>query len=188
MPNFHAQTPRPTREILEGWLKELDSFLVTIVHGEVGTDLRAKEGNSDVAQEARLEAYAHLDSFPRTTFEEFKAWLRAVVRNKVRGLANHHKAQKRQPPGGVADLEGEPAAHTGVSTAVLRHEKSGKLREALLELPLDTLALILLRYHDVPFARIGKKFDITENAASQRWLAALAKLERAMNPPESPAP
>ncbi len=116
----------------------------------LGGALRAKMDVEDVLQEAYLEAHRSFDTFRYQGDGAFARWLCRIIENRIRGLADHHGAQKRRPPGAlerVSRIEQRVAvARTGPQTAVLRGERSSRLAEAMDALADDEREVLLLRF------------------------------------------
>jgi len=56
--------------------------------------LEPKLDASDLAQDDMLQAHVAVDQFHGSTEEEFKAWLRRILKNKVLDAAKHYRQKK----------------------------------------------------------------------------------------------
>lgn len=116
----------------------------------LGPALRAKVDVDDVLQEAYLEAHRSFERFRYHGDGAFSRWLCRIIENRIRGLADHHGAVKRKPPGALARVsrieQRVAAARTGPQTAALRGERSALLVQAMDALADEEREVLLLRF------------------------------------------
>ncbi len=116
----------------------------------LGPKLRKKVDVDDVVQDAYLEAHKSFGTFRYQGDGSFTRWLCRIIENRIRGLADHHGAQKREPPAAmerVSRIEHRvAAARTGPQTAVLRGEQSARLIAAVDALADEERDAVLLRF------------------------------------------
>ncbi len=119
--------------------------------------LQNKIDASDIVQEALLQAVVALPQFHGRTDQEFTAWLRTILANKLADVARHFGRQKRD-----AALEQSfretlddsatrlgtliPANLTSPSLHVLKNERANLLAEALNTLPVDQQMAVELHH------------------------------------------
>lgn len=116
----------------------------------LGRALREKLDVEDVIQEAYLEAHRAFPAFRYQGDGAFTRWLCRIIENRIRGLADHHGAKKRQAPQGFARVsrieEQVAASRTGPQTAVLRGERRERLVAAMDRLEEAEREALLLRF------------------------------------------
>lgn len=164
--------------------KLLDSFrpyIRVIVHALQDQRIKARVDDSDLIQDALLEAQRNIAGFQGTTVEELAAWLRRiVVRTTGRTLRRFVGTGKRNPAreqpadglaGQLADSGSSPSAQA------IRHEEAALMAEALAGLPDDMQQVLLGRHVDgLSHAAIAQRLDRTEQAVRMLYLRALRRL------------
>ncbi len=116
----------------------------------LGAKLRQHVDSMDLLQDVYAEAHRTLDGFRSEEDQAFVQWLCRIGENRIRGLADHHGAQKRKMP--VADLpvsqvlDQAKNSHTGPVTAAGRNEARDRLVQALESLEEEECEILLLRY------------------------------------------
>lgn len=122
----------------------------------------------DLAQEAFLKAFAHLERFEAGT--NFRAWLFRIAHNT---LANQHRASRPRPPL-PDDL---PAGQQGPAEQLIGKETLQGLADAIARLPAEFRAALLLRVEeDLSFRQIAGILGTTEETARWRVFKARQKL------------
>jgi RNA polymerase sigma-70 factor (ECF subfamily) len=123
----------------------------------------------DLAQEAFLKAFAHLQRFRPDT--NFRAWLFRIAHNT---FANQHRAAARRGgplPADLADRDPGPVEQA------LSREALARLADALARLPTDFRAALLLRIEEgLSFRQIAGVLETTEETARWRVFKARQKL------------
>jgi RNA polymerase sigma-70 factor (ECF subfamily) len=138
-------------------------------------DLKARVDPEDVAQEILLAVHGALDRFDSRAPEGFLPWLFTVAENRVRDLAKHFGAKKRQP--------GEPLRRTQTSPSafVARAEDLDRMRAAIERLtPEHALILRLRSLEERSYAEIAGLSGRSEGAARVLHFRALAALRDAL--------
>src|SRR5262249_6843956 len=95
-------------------------YLLLVAERQLGTDLRAKGGASDLVQETFLEAQRDFRQFQGTSEEELRAWLQRLLLNNLGTFARRYRdahcrdVSREQPlePGGSSNAQGGIAAPT----------------------------------------------------------------------------
>jgi len=163
-------------------------YLTIIAEAELASDLRPKAGASDLVQDTLLEAHRYFARFTGEQGDEFRAWLRGILLNKLAMLHRHyHEVQKREV-GREKSLEesreGGPLRNELVSDLstpsgqVMRDEEEERVRAALARLPEQVREVILLRnWQGLSFAEIGARLGRSEDAARMFFTRALELLE-----------
>src|SRR5436309_9490600 len=146
---------------------------------------------SDVVQDVLLEASRRLQDYLRDPKLPFHLWLRHLAKDRLIDAHRfHRKAQRRsldreaavQPPAWaeassvqliaqLLDPEKTPA------TAAVQQELERRLRDAVAELDEADREVILMRHFEgLGNQEVAAALDLTEAAASMRYLRALRRL------------
>jgi RNA polymerase sigma-70 factor (ECF subfamily) len=177
-----AETQRILRNALKGGdaargalLERLRPRLVLWSATRLSPALRAKIEPEDVAQEILLALHKSLDGFEGTDERQFFAWVFRLAENRIRDLADHFGAQKRQMP------EHFSFTQTSPSMAAARNEAFLRLHGALASLPESFRQVIQLRRiegRDVP--ECAQILGRSENAVRILYCRALQALRRSL--------
>jgi RNA polymerase sigma-70 factor (subfamily 1) len=175
-------------QILDGFRP----YLWIIARGELGPELQAKVGGSDVVQESLLNACNAFERFQGDTPEEMQAWLRKillrVVSHRRREFAGtDRRAVEREVPLDASDSrrrlkrqlsdKGETPSQRAMSA-----EQRHALERALRELPDHYRQVIRLRSEEQrPFEEIAKALGQTPDGARMLWGRAIRKLQTFLN-------
>ena len=89
-------------------LERLRPRLVLWASTRMSPALRAGLDPEDAAQEVLLSVHKSLDQFRGDTAQAFRAWLFTVAENRLRDLADHAGALKRQPPSRMSFSQTSP--------------------------------------------------------------------------------
>jgi RNA polymerase sigma-70 factor (ECF subfamily) len=166
-------------------LESCRGYLSLLADRELGVDLRAKVGASDLVQKTFMDAQADLHQFQGRTSAEFVAWLQRVLLNN---LADHgrqfRKAEKRQVRKEVslADTWADvclPADLSTPSRKASANEDDARVQEALGRLPEHYRQVVLLRNMEkLLFAEIGRRLGRSEESAKKLWGRAILLLKK----------
>jgi len=161
----------PARERL---LEHLRPRILLWVAARLSRGLRGHVTPEDVAQEVLLSLHRGLASFRGEDPRSFYAWVFRIAENRIRDLAGHHNAKKRQRTPGIAVSQTTPATATMRAEAVLR------VRAAIERLADDHRQVIQLRQleeREVPeVAAIMERSDNAVRVLHCRALKALRQL------------
>jgi RNA polymerase sigma-70 factor (ECF subfamily) len=163
-------------------------YLLLVARQEVGGDLRAKAGASDLVQETLLDALRDFGRFHGTTEKELLHWLRRLLLNNLADLGRQFRGGDKRQVSREAALEGEgssagpadalAAALPSPSGAALASEEAEAVARALGRLPDDYRQVILWRYQEGrPFEKIGQALGLTANAARKLLLRAIRRVQ-----------
>ncbi len=124
----------------------------------------------DVVQEATLKAWRRLDNLRAGA--DFKPWFLGIVANQCRTV-------RRAPWWSVVRLEHAPVAtQPGPDLVAVR---GADLRRALLSLPTDQRAAVLLHfYSDLPLEDVARALGISVPGVKSRINRALKRLRPAL--------
>ena len=152
---------------------------------------------SDVVQEVLLEASRRLQDYLRNPAMPFHLWLRHIAKDHIIDAHRRHRqAQKRgvdreQPlaPAGWADRSSLELAAQFVdqeltpASAALRQELERRLHDAIRQLDEDDREVILMRHFEqLSNQEVAAELQLTEAAASMRYLRAVRKLRDMLTP------
>ncbi len=178
------QARRGDHQALGVLLEHFRPYVQLIVRAMRPRKLRARVGDSDLAQDALLEAHRSFPSFRGTTVAEFTAWLRGLVRQTTQHTLRGHLATEKRAADrerGEAELSGLAGAQSSPSAQVIRHEQAARVAAALAHLPADLQQVILARHVDGrPYAEIAQELGCSEEAARARYTRALRRLRQVL--------
>jgi RNA polymerase sigma-70 factor (ECF subfamily) len=157
---------------------------------------------SDIVQDVLLEVSQRLTDYLRNPTMPFRLWLRHIARDHIIDAHRRHRlAQRRsldreQPmvPAVLADrssIELTARFFDGELTpasAAMRHELESRLKAALAALDEDDREVITMRHFEqLSNQEAAQALELTEAAASMRYLRAVRRLRALLVPPESQA-
>jgi RNA polymerase sigma-70 factor (ECF subfamily) len=206
--SFPGRSPEQDR--IEGWLtaarqgseealghvlERWRPYLLHMANEELASDLQAKVGASDLVQETFLDAQRDFGRFHGATEDEWRAWLRSILQNKLANLARHYRqTDKRQIdceiplPTISADgrSDGLMAPDTSPSAQARAHEQDEALARAMGQLPQPHQQIIRLRtYEDLSFEEAGKRMGRSAEAARKLWGRAIEQLQQLLESPDA---
>jgi RNA polymerase sigma-70 factor (ECF subfamily) len=137
--------------------------------------------DSDLIQDALVEAHRSFARFHGTTVAEFTAWLRAVVvRAAGHTLRAHLTAGKRdvgREEVGAALAEQLADSGSTPSEQAARHELAARMADALARLPEDMQQVLLGRHVDgLSHAALAQQMGRSEGAVRVLYTRALRRL------------
>lgn len=155
--------------------------------------LRARLGASDVLQETWIEVRERIDDWVRAPDMPFYLWVRYLAAQRLLKLRRFHvDAQKRDARRQVADGPAGPEATTAalvdrlVATGASPSGVAalGELRTRLLDVldamdATDREVLALRHFEEMSNVEVARTLGIEPDAASKRYLRALARLKDA---------
>lgn len=157
-------------------LEYLRPRLVLWASGRLSAGLRAKIEPEDVAQEALLAIHKGIGTFEGRDGRAFLGWVFKIAENRIRDLADHFNAKKRQPV-----VPREDFAQTTASAIASRREQVDRVARALPGLPDDyRQVLSLRRFEEREVKEIAEIMDRSENAVRILYCRALKALRAAM--------
>lgn len=153
--------------------------------------LSARVDASDVLQETHLEAASRLPKYLDKPDMPFYLWLRWIAREKVIALHRRHLGADKRAIGREVPLLPPDSSVRFVSSVMGRGptpsqqfaaaELAERLHAALEQLEQDERDLILWRHFEQLTAReTAQLLQITEAAASKRYVRALERLRKLM--------
>jgi len=184
-------TTQLLRKWQEGDRAALDSLLVRDlpwiqerVRRRLGPLLRARAETDDFVQEAVAEVLRYAPRFTISDRSHFRALLARIVENVLRDQHDRFRAYRRAlhrerplPPDTELSLDAPRGSVERPSEAAERSEWEAWVRLALeLVDPEDRLAILMRNWDGLSFVEMGKRLEISEDAARMRFHRALARL------------
>jgi RNA polymerase sigma-70 factor (ECF subfamily) len=171
-------------EALGHALETCRRYLELVAEKELGADLRAKAGASDLVQETFLEAQRDFGRFQGGSRGEFRFWLLRILMHNVGAFTRHYRETDkrcvaRETGLGVTSANAGPIYDVAASTAtpsakVSAREHSLALKAAVEKLPEDYRRIIRLRYEgNLTFEEIAREMGRSPEAARKVWARAM---------------
>ncbi|HVA46202.1 MAG TPA: sigma-70 family RNA polymerase sigma factor [Pirellulales bacterium] len=169
------------------------SRLKKMIRLRLNRRLQGRVDDSDVLQDAFLEATRRLPTYLAGPQSPFFLWLRRITGDKLLEIHRTHLGtQARDAQREVSLHRGAlPAANsmslaaqllgqlTSPSQAAVKAEMRIQLQEALNSLdPLDREILALRHFEQLSNAEAAQELELEPSAASKRYLRALARLQK----------
>lgn len=158
--------------------------LLRMVQFRLDPRLVGRMDAEDVLQEAFLEANKRLAAF-RADCKPIFVWLRLITQQTLVDLFRRHVGTKMRAAdrelvaAGSGSLSGLFVGHlTSPSQAAQREELRGHVELALANMePIDREVLLLRHFEELSNKEVAAELGIQENAASNRYVRALARLK-----------
>ncbi|HMF17610.1 MAG TPA: sigma-70 family RNA polymerase sigma factor [Gemmataceae bacterium] len=161
-------------------LQSFRPYVQAIVRGFRDQRLQGRLDDSDMTQNAFLEAHRSFATFQGTTVAELVVWLRAIaLRTAGHSVRAYLGTEMRNPTREqtVSDLSELPAASDTPSRQALQQEQASRLAEALARLPDDMQRILLGRHVDeLPYAVLAEQLGRSEAALRVLYTRALKRL------------
>lgn len=166
-------------------------YLLSLAQDEMGRDIQAKLGSSDVVQETCIKVANRFEDFRGDSPAELFGWLRTILQNNMHDARRKFRGTEGRDVGREASIDQgkstfDRAAQliadqlTPGSTAAYG-EQVDALKLAMQDLPEDYQKVIELRNWDrLPFAEIGQSIGRSEEAARKLWSRAIVQLTELM--------
>lgn len=178
-----------SREALGHVLDLCRRYLLLIAERQLGPELRAKGGASDLVQETFLEAQRDFARFYGDSEAELLAWLRTLLSHNIANFARRYRETGMRAVGREIPLDGTGSSHSGnpalaagdpsPSSLANNHEQADLLYQALARLPDDYRDVVRLRYlEERSFEEIGQRLNRSADAARKLWARAMERLRQ----------
>lgn len=190
-----ARARQGDNHALDQLIQQSRDYLLLIANQDLDSSLRSKLGASDLVQQTMLAACRNFLQFRGQTEEELTGWLRQILRNDLQNARRHfqqtHQRDARrehrlddsqliQPP--LTDPRHTPG------TNALVNEQAQMLDQAMLQLPDNYRIVVRLRnWDELSFDEIGKKMEISSEAARKLWSRGIARLAEVLEAAEKSA-
>lgn len=167
--------------------------LARMLEARMDPAMRSRLGASDVLQETWLEVQERVDDWVDDPSMPFFLWVRFLAAQRLQKLRRFHVGtKKRDARRQVADGPAGPEATTAclvdrlVATGASPSGVAalGELRQRLVDVldgmdATDREVLVLRHFEEMSNAEVAKTLMIEPDAASKRYLRALARLKEA---------
>jgi RNA polymerase sigma-70 factor (ECF subfamily) len=167
-------------------------YLLLVAQRELGSDLQARGGASDLVQDTLMDAVRDFARFQGNTEDELLQWLRRLLLNNIIDFIRHHRTAKRQADreawlagdSSVRPVAEPAAALPSPSDEALAREQAEAVERALQQLPDNYRQVILWRYQEGrSFEEIGQALGLTANAARKLLLRAIRRVQQELGEP-----
>jgi RNA polymerase sigma-70 factor (ECF subfamily) len=170
------------------------AYLCRFVALRLGAQLQARVDQSDVVQEAQMEAVRRLDAYLGDAPMPFRLWLRQIAHDRLLMLRRHHLGTQRRSVTREAALPDEPsrafarqllADSSSPSARLAASELAQRVRQAVARLPEADRELVLLRnFEGLSNQEVAHLLQIQPATASQRYGRALLRLRQLLEAAE----
>lgn len=167
--------------------------LEALVRFRMSGALSSRLDPEDVLQESFLVINQRLEEFRERPAVSAFVWMRQLTLQKLVDLQRHHFGQKRDPQkeqhrrdysAALSITRYLESQHTSPTGVARRNEELEKLREALLTMSETDQEIVAMRHFEQMSNReTAESLGISEKAASNRYVRALAQLKKIMNLP-----
>jgi len=168
--------------------EQLRGYLLLTVGDDLGVDLQAKLGASDIVQHTMLEVCSDLETFRGTSEAEFRAWIKRLVRhNLIDATRSFRQTQRRDASREIPIVsEGKRIELAGnnktASCIVRRRETDEELLRAVARLPDERKTIVELRHRQgLAYVEIAKRMNMNEAAARKLWSRTVEALREELN-------
>jgi RNA polymerase sigma-70 factor (ECF subfamily) len=180
-----AKAQRGSPEALGLVLEACRRYLLQIANSELDSRMQTKLGASDLVQETFLEAQRAFDRFQGDSPAELRAWLRAILLNKVADSNRQFRGTAKREIGKELALSAkhqtapEPIVPTpSPSNLLMREERATALTVALARLPPHYRQVIVWRQvEDLSFEEMASRLEKSVDAVRKLWWRALQQLQ-----------
>ncbi len=178
--------------VLDQLIRQYRGRLKRMVRLRMNARLQGRIDDSDVLQEAFLDASRRLDDYLQDPQAPFFLWLRTIVGQKLLELHRTHLGTQMRDAGREVSLHrgALPAANsmslaaqllgrfTSPSNAAVKAERRIQLQEALNSMDeADREILAFRHFEQLTNAEVARELGIDPSAASKRYMRALARLQ-----------
>lgn len=172
-------------------LEPYRTWLVGTADRELASDLKAKEGASDLVQQTYLEAVRGFPNFRGGNPVEFHHWLQAILNYRLIDFVRRYRLPGRRQislelpldlaASGVIQPEQLVARELTPRTNAVANEEAAQLVAAIARLDPDDAQILRWRNHDrLTFIEIGARLQLSPDAARKAWSRALKRLRSAL--------
>ena len=167
-------------------LAKLEPFLVSLAARFSDSNLKSKEGVSDIVQNSFVRVVENFDSFNGTCGAELRGWLKVLVLNEVRQIGRKwHGANRDVKRENTMEAERANPKSTGSTeqpiAALIQSERLAELRVALSKLSEVEQTVIRLKTSEgLSLPQIAKRMNRTLAATSKTYYRALIRIQKLM--------
>ena len=144
--------------------------------------LGSRADAEEVTQEVFVKMITRVEQYDGQA--PVSSWLYAIAANACRDRMRRGRRASPVPLEAVAE---RPASDQAIDAALLEKEKRAAVRRALSDLsPEQREAVVLARYHGLPYAEIARTLNISEGAVKTRIFRAMEALKQRFSEGASP--
>lgn len=165
-------------------LAKLEPFLVSMAGRLSDSNLKSKEGVSDIVQNSFVRVVENFDSFHGTCGAELRGWLKVLVLNEVRQIgrkwhgANRDVKRENTLEPERANLKVHGRTDNPIA-AMIQSERLAELKVALSKLREVEQTIIRLKTSEgLSLPQIAKQMDRSLAATSKTYYRALIRLQK----------
>lgn len=172
-------------------LEQERPYLTAAAKEDMVKSLKSKDGVSDLVQETMLKALRSLSSFSGHTHEEFRSWLRSIMKRTALNVRRRYLNSRKRNAMREVSLESLIQADKSEANRAFDDDRLQKaeisvakaelctiLRSAINELSDDYREIILLRsIQQLPFDQIGDRLGKTGDNSRKLWCRAIENLK-----------
>ncbi len=176
-------------KLLEGYR----NYLTLLARLSLQKRLQGKLDESDLVQEAFLEAHRDFAQFRGTTEKELTSWLRRILAHNLANVVRHYCGTRGRDVRLERELEvelerssqiadpGLVAVQSSPSREAAHREEMVLVADALSHLPEDYREVLILRHLEgLSFPEVAKRMGRTLSSVDKLWVRALARLRRVL--------
>jgi RNA polymerase sigma-70 factor (ECF subfamily) len=176
-----AQARQGDTQTLGALLDSFRPYVRVLVHALHRGRLQSRLDDSDLVQDALLEAQRHFERFQGETVAEFAAWLRPVVLRSAGHVLRKHLAAARRDAGreqaGGHHLDQAADQGSSPSEHAIREERAARMAGQLAQLPEDMQQVLIGRHVDgLSHAELAERLGRSEGAVRVLYTRALRRL------------
>ncbi|MFO1007909.1 MAG: sigma-70 family RNA polymerase sigma factor [Planctomycetaceae bacterium] len=160
------------------------NYLLTIASQELGLHLMAKGGESDLVQDTFLYAIRDVRHFSGRTPNEFRSWLRSILRHNLLNFRRRYlDTAKREagcevPLGSTFEAVCPDGKIPSPSRVVMQTEMMASLKAAIRSLTPAYQQIIELRsIQQLSFEDIARRLNSSAEASRKLWCRAVEALQ-----------
>jgi len=175
-------------------LERYRHYLKLLARVEIGRKLQSKVDESDVVQEAFLDAHHYFPTFRGHAEAQFVHWLREILAGSLAKQIRRYFGTKARDPrlehGLLADLDHSADSlaaipvidpQTSPSQQAMAAEQSLVLADRMATLPPDYQTVLVLRHIEgLTFPEVAELMGKTVDSVEKLWMRGLTQLKRAM--------
>jgi RNA polymerase sigma-70 factor, ECF subfamily len=144
--------------------------------------LGSRADAEEVTQEVFVKMITRVEQYDGQA--PVSSWLYAIAANACR---DRMRRGRRAAPVPLEVIAERPGTDEAIDSALLEKEKRAAVRRALSHLsPEQREALVLARYHGLPYAEIARTLKISEGAVKTRIFRAMEALKQRFSEGDSP--
>ena len=165
-------------ESFEKMAQEIYGYLTLVANRQLGSQLQAKLGASDIVQSGLMKAFGSIQSFRGSTEAEFRGWLQQIILNTLRKQSRRYQSQKRliDREQGLDDLQLSRQATP--DQFVISQEQQKLLRGFVSELSPAAQRVIEMRYRfGYSLPKIAQILNVNESKIRRISQTAVEELK-----------